>query len=191
MHTDSIPSSDIVDPTVPDDPRNLEEYTRSQPLPAPAAKETVSTVSTPVFTLGDTMTIEIMHYGLPSTTIPDANYISLGVKVTANGKTAFLAGDINNYDGTETALAARLGHVDLLCLGRHGYYGSNTSGYINTLSPMWLYCPVIHTGLIRRRSQHTGRPVIPGQPGNTGVFHGPVSFHRTGHCSQYGFFAFQ
>ena len=135
MHTDSIPASDIVDPTVPDDPRNLEEYTRSQPLPAPSSKETGSTVSTPVFTLGETMTIEIMHYGLPSNTIPDANYISLGVKVTANGKTAFLSGDINNYDGAETALAAKLGHVNLLCLGHHGYYGSNTSGYINTLSP--------------------------------------------------------
>lgn len=139
MHTESIPSSDQVDPTHPDDPTNLETYERKAVLQSHAAKtvQNSATISTPVFTLGDTMTIEIMHYGTEyqTTSVPDANYFSLGVKVSANGKTAFLAGDINNYDGTETALAQRLGHVNLLCLGHHGYYGSNTSGYINTLSP--------------------------------------------------------
>ncbi|MDO5424129.1 MAG: hypothetical protein Q4F41_10420 [Eubacteriales bacterium] len=95
-----------------------------------------------LFKLGD-MTIEIMNYErekdedgsrIPQ---PDDNYNSLGVKVTAYGLTAFLGGDINNkgpgYD--ETALAKELGHVDLLKLGHHGYSGSNSSYYLETLSP--------------------------------------------------------
>ena len=83
------------------------------------------------------MQIEIMHYGgdYKTNPKPDANYFCLGVKVTANGKTAFLAGDINNYEGAETALANSLGHVDIVTLGHHGYYGSNTYGYLSKLSP--------------------------------------------------------
>lgn len=89
----------------------------------------------PIFTLGNDMTIEIVNYGFSHTMINDANDMSLGVKVTANGKTAFLAGDINNTFGSEDVLAGQLGHVDLLCMGHHGYYGSNTPAYIDALSP--------------------------------------------------------
>ena len=67
--------------------------------------------------------------------------MSLGVKVSANGKTAFLAGDINNTLGAENTLAGQLGHVDLLCMGHHGYYGSNTPGYMDALSPDLLILP--------------------------------------------------
>ncbi len=88
----------------------------------------------PKFTLGDGMTIEIMNYE-EKLSAPDANYFCLGVKVTANGSTAFLSGDINNYRGAEDRLAQKLGHVDVLKLGHHGYYGSNTSGYLKRLSP--------------------------------------------------------
>lgn len=80
-----------------------------------------------------------MNYGV-SRPQPDANYFSLGVKVTSQqtGATAFLSGDINNYLGTETALAAKLGHVNLLKLGHHGCYGSNTYSYIQNLIRIWL-----------------------------------------------------
>lgn len=88
----------------------------------------------PTFTLGDGMTIQIMNYNA-KLSAPDANYFCLGVKVTANGSTAFLAGDINNYRGTEDCLAKQLGHVDVLKLGHHGYYGSNTTHYLRRLSP--------------------------------------------------------
>ena len=80
------------------------------------------------------MTIEIMNYE-EKLSAPDANYFCLGVKVTANGSTAFLSGDINNYRGAEDKLAQQLGHVDVLKLGHHGYYGSNTVGYLKRLSP--------------------------------------------------------
>lgn len=77
-----------------------------------------------------------MNYDVPRPQ-PDANYYSLGVKVTSmqTGTTAFLSGDINNYNGTETELAKKLGHVNLLKLGHHGSYGSNTDGYIRSLNP--------------------------------------------------------
>ena len=135
MVTDSISASDQVDPTNPDDPTNIVDHQ------APSARtgqfenlgDTQNTTSTPTFTLGGSMQIEIMHYGgdYKTNPKPDANYFCLGVKVTANGKKAFLAGDINNYEGAETALANSLGHVDIVTLGHHGYYGSNTYGYLS------------------------------------------------------------
>ncbi len=69
----------------------------------------------------------------------DANCISLGVKVTANGKVAYLAGDICNSDGDEDRLARTLGHVDFMKLGHHGNVGSNTYNYVMTLSPKVVY----------------------------------------------------
>lgn len=103
--------------------------------------EDLSGIHSPVFTLGNDMTVEIMNYGFSHMMISNANDMSLGVKVSANGKTAFLAGDINNTLGAENTLAGQLGHVDLLCMGHHGYYGSNTPGYMDALSPDLLILP--------------------------------------------------
>ncbi len=139
MKTSSIPATDRVNPDNELDPTMVRS---SDAAPAQtgafdALSQTQSTVSTPTFTLGEDMTIEIMNYGgnYKTSPKPDANYFSLGVKVTANGKTAFLSGDINNYEGAETKLAQQLGHVDILTLGHHGYYGSNTNSYVKSLTP--------------------------------------------------------
>lgn len=94
-----------------------------------------SYTSSPVFTLGDGMEIEIVNYEPKTLPQDDANNFSIGVKVTANGKTAFISGDINNYNGDETFLASKLGRIDLLKLGHHGYPGSNSLNYLNALSP--------------------------------------------------------
>lgn len=69
----------------------------------------------------------------------DANCISLGIKVTAGGATAFLSGDINNLCGAEDALASELGHVDFLKLGHHGFNNSNSIGYIKALSSKFVF----------------------------------------------------
>lgn len=69
----------------------------------------------------------------------DANHISLGVKVTSNGKVAYLAGDICNTDGDEDKLAQALGHVDFMKLGHHGVNEANTYGYVMALSPDVVY----------------------------------------------------
>lgn len=65
----------------------------------------------------------------------DANCFSLGVKVTAGGYTAFLAGDINNFTGSEDRIAPELGHIDFLKMGHHGNPGSNTESYLMMLCP--------------------------------------------------------
>lgn len=138
MTTSDIPATDQVDPNHPDDPMNSKAYAGAAPAQSGIYEDEIGAESTPVFYLGgkNGMKLEIMNYGV-SRPKPDANYFSLGVKVTAvsTGKTAFLAGDINNFQGTETRLAGVLGHIDVLKLGHHGAYGSNTYTYLKTLSP--------------------------------------------------------
>lgn len=140
MQTASIPATDQVSPDNQLDPtmiRTGEDTPSAQTGIFDTLAQTQNTISTPTFTLGGDMKIEIMNYGgdYKTNPKPDANYFCLGVKVTANGKTAFLAGDINNYEGAETRLAQQLGHVDILTLGHHGYYGSNTNNYVKSLTP--------------------------------------------------------
>lgn len=90
--------------------------------------------------------IEILNYDNPKPgdafRVPDANFYCLGVKVTgANGRSAFLAGDINDYaadwsrGGDETKLAgdARLRNIDFLKMGHHGLRGSSTPGFLRAI----------------------------------------------------------
>lgn len=101
-----------------------------------------SNVGNPTFMLGSAK-IEIMNYDETylKTKVPDANYFSYGVKVTArNGRSAFLAGDINNYTdgdgdgvGDEDRLKEAIGAVDLLKMGHHGLSGSNSPNYLRTV----------------------------------------------------------
>ena len=71
------------------------------------------------------------------------NNNSLGVRLTQGKKKAFFAGDINNLDkntnigklGDEERIKDVIGDIDLLKLGHHGYSGSNTEEYLNTLKP--------------------------------------------------------
>lgn len=99
----------------------------------------------PYLTLGSAA-VEILNYDDANTDyiayrVPDANFFSYGVKVTApNGRIAFLAGDINNYandwtigNGDETKLARTLRNVDFLKLGHHGHAGSNTPAYLRAI----------------------------------------------------------
>ena len=138
LTTSNIRSCDLVDPNNSADPNNMLADPSAAPGQSGIYEGQVGASSSPSFYLGgkDGLLLEIMNYGVarPQT---DANNFCLGVKVTSvkTGKTAFLAGDINNYIGAETRLAQKLGHVDVLKLGHHGSYGSNTPTYINTLSP--------------------------------------------------------
>lgn len=136
--TSSIPSSDRVVAGTDSDPTNANQDEKAASGQRSIYENETGYVSTPIFYLGNKnkLEIEIMNYDVPRPQ-PDANYFSLGVKVTSmqTGTTAFLSGDINNYNGTETELAKKLGHVNLLKLGHHGSYGSNTDGYIRSLNP--------------------------------------------------------
>lgn len=107
---------------------------------APVDPEDGSAVGNPHFMLGSAQ-IDIMNTNGSDVlgTFVDANCVSLGVKVTAGGATAFLSGDINNLCGAEDALASELGHVDFLKLGHHGFNNSNSIGYIKALSPKFVF----------------------------------------------------
>lgn len=95
-----------------------------------------------IIRLGD-MEIEIMNEKIRKNAsgqpIPqkDDNNNSLGVKVTAYGKTAFLGGDMNNSspERDESKIARQLKSVDLLKLNHHGYSGSNSNSYLKKLKP--------------------------------------------------------
>ena len=98
----------------------------------------VELIGDPVLSLGSAR-VEIKNCSSQyiETKVPDANYFSYGVLVEASsGRTAFLAGDINNYsdgetpEGDETMLAEDLVDIDFLKLGHHGGQRSNTPEYL-------------------------------------------------------------
>ncbi len=103
---------------------------------APEVPEAGSHVCKPEFDFGSAH-IELVNTdpSYEAEGAADANYFSLGVVVKANGKVAYLAGDICNSDGDEDNLAQTLGHVDFMKLGHHGAIGSNTYSYMQALSP--------------------------------------------------------
>lgn len=63
------------------------------------------------------------------------NASSIGIKVTKGEKTAFLAADITKSCGLEQLLGDKIGDVDLLKAGHHGYYGSSSSSFLRKLKP--------------------------------------------------------
>lgn len=63
------------------------------------------------------------------------NENAIGLLIEKGSFRAFLSADINNYDGDEDRLAVEIGKVNLLKVGHHGYDGSTTKGYVESLSP--------------------------------------------------------
>lgn len=63
------------------------------------------------------------------------NENAVGTLIEVDGQKAFLAADINNIAGTESAIKDKIGKVDLLKPGHHGYELSSTPAFISTLSP--------------------------------------------------------
>lgn len=63
------------------------------------------------------------------------NAASVGVKVTKGSRSAFLASDITRTTGLTDLLADKVGHVDVLKIGHHGYYGSGSFSWYRKLSP--------------------------------------------------------
>ena len=55
--------------------------------------------------------------------------------MTKGGKTAFLAADITKSTGLEDLLAEKIGDVDILKIGHHGYFGSSSAEFLEKLSP--------------------------------------------------------
>ena len=86
--------------------------------------------------------VEIVNYSTRyrETGVPDANYFSYGVLVeAANGRRAFIAGDINNYAdgelpvGDEETLSRQLHDIDLLKMGHHGGGSSSSASFLRAV----------------------------------------------------------
>lgn len=63
------------------------------------------------------------------------NAASVGVKVTKGEHAAFLASDITRTTGLSQLLADKIGKVDVLKIGHHGYYGSGSFAWLRNLDP--------------------------------------------------------
>ena len=138
------------DPNAPIEPNNTITTFSSNGTTADATLglyENISSqrnvVGNPNFTLGGDMEIQIKNYDTDYLYSPkaDANDFSLGVLVKANGKTAFISGDLGNYDGDEDRLIKELPHIDIYCVGHHGMYPANSYNFINHISPSVMVVP--------------------------------------------------
>ena len=101
-----------------------------------------NTVGCPDFTLGDDMQIHIKNYKDNSKDVPlyDVNEMSLAVLVEANGKTAYITGDIEAYNGDEDRLINEVPPVDIMTVSHHGWSG-NSYDYIQHLQPDVMVLP--------------------------------------------------
>lgn len=63
------------------------------------------------------------------------NASSIGIKVIKGNKTAFLAADITKSCGLEQLLGNKIGNIDLLKIGHHGYFGSSSRDFLDCLTP--------------------------------------------------------
>lgn len=97
--------------------------------------EVISDLPTEEFVFGDFV---LQFY---NTVTPDElagkgeNASSVGVKVTKGDKIAFLAADITKSCGLEQILGEKIGDVDLLKIGHHGYFGSSSKEFLGQLKP--------------------------------------------------------
>lgn len=63
------------------------------------------------------------------------NSESVGVKISKGKKSAFLAADITRPSGVEDLVIDKIGDIDLLKIGHHGYYGSSSMKFLKALKP--------------------------------------------------------
>ena len=87
------------------------------------------------FAFGD-FTIQFFNGITPEEiVVENENANSIGVKVTKGSNTAFLGADFTADTGIEDYYAEKIGDVDLLKIGHHGYYGSSSKDFLEVLKP--------------------------------------------------------
>ncbi|MCR5150051.1 MAG: MBL fold metallo-hydrolase, partial [Clostridiales bacterium] len=60
---------------------------------------------------------------------------SIGIKVVKQQKSVFLASDITASTGLEDLVMDKIGKVDILKAGHHGYFGSSSAKFLKKISP--------------------------------------------------------
>lgn len=68
------------------------------------------------------------------------NANSVGVIVSKGEKRAFLAADFTKSSGLEQLYGEKIGDVDLLKIGHHGYYGSSSQKFLKQVKPEIAIC---------------------------------------------------
>ena len=68
------------------------------------------------------------------------NANSVGVIVTKGEKRAFLSADFTKTSGLEELYGEKIGDVDLLKIGHHGYFGSSSKDFLEVLKPEIAVC---------------------------------------------------
>ncbi len=63
------------------------------------------------------------------------NASSVGVKLTKGERSAFLAADFTSDSGLEQKYGDKIGEVDVLKIGHHGYFGSSSRSFLKKLKP--------------------------------------------------------
>lgn len=97
--------------------------------------EVISDIPAEQFEFGDFL-IQFVNTVTPAELAGEGeNASSIGVKVSKDVKTAFLAADITASTGLEDIVSPVVGDIDLLKIGHHGYYGSSSQSFLQTLSP--------------------------------------------------------
>lgn len=97
--------------------------------------EVISDLPNNEFTFGD-FTLQFYNTVTPAELAGEGeNAASVGIKVTKGEKIAFLAADITKSCGLEQILGEKIGDVDLLKIGHHGYFGSSSQEFLGLLKP--------------------------------------------------------
>ncbi len=92
------------------------------------------------FIFGD-FTIQFFNGKTPEEIeVENENANSIGVKVTKGEKSAFLAADITSDTGLEEYYAEKIGDINLLKIGHHGYFGSSSKDFLKVLKPEICIC---------------------------------------------------
>ncbi len=95
----------------------------------------ISTLPDEDFAFGD-FTIQFIN------TVTDPKYKNMGENINSvgvilekSGKKAFLAADFVSDDGFDLSFGEKIGDVDLLKIGHHGYFGSSGQAFLKEIKP--------------------------------------------------------
>ena len=92
------------------------------------------------FSFGDFRLLFINTVTPPELNGNGENANSVGVIVTKGEKRAFLAADFTHDSGLEELYGDKIGDIDLLKIGHHGYFGSSSQDFLKELKPEIAIC---------------------------------------------------
>ncbi len=100
----------------------------------------ISNLPSEPFKLGD-FTLQFFNTVTPKELANEGdNANSVGLKLQKGRKSAFLAADFTATTGLEELYGEKIGDIDLLKIGHHGYFGSSSRNFLKTVKPDIAIC---------------------------------------------------